>query len=119
MFSSDARKLTNSGNARSMGIGGQCEKYAGLFAEQGGFDAPAAYSAGVKVMPVQGLSISADVERIEYSKVKAIGSPMPPNLMTARLGTDGGAEAFRWGRRRCPGAKRCSTCWRRGRRRSG
>lgn len=105
MFSSDAPKLTNSGNARSMGIGGQFEKYAGLFAEQRGFDVPPGYSASVNVMPVQGLSLSADVGRIEYSKVKAIGPPMPPNLMTARLGTDGGARAFRRGRKRCRGEK--------------
>lgn len=120
MFSSDASKLSNLGNSRAMGIGGKFgymgelnkyinvggwyqtrvkmgkfEKYAGLFAEQGSFDVPSAYSGGVAVMPVEGLSISADVERIEYSKVKSIGAPMLPNLMTAPLGAAGGA-GFGW-----------------------
>lgn len=120
MFSSDAAKLTNLGNSRAMGVGGKFgymgelnkyvnvggwyqtrvkmgkfDKYAGLFAEQGGFDVPSAYSGGVALMPLKGLSISADVERIEYSKVKAIGSPMLPNLMAARLGSAGGA-GFGW-----------------------
>lgn len=120
MFSSAATKLTNNGNSSAMGLGGKFgymgewskyftvgasyqtrvkmgkfDKYAGLFAEQGAFDVPPAYTGGVAVMPVEGLTISADVERIEYSRVKSIGAAMLPNLMTAQLGTAGGA-GFGW-----------------------
>nr|NIS43247.1 long-chain fatty acid transporter [Desulfuromonadales bacterium] len=39
------------------------DKYAGLFAEQGGFDVPESYGAGIAIRPVEGLVLAADVKR--------------------------------------------------------
>lgn len=120
MFSSDPTKLSNAGTSSAMGLGGKFgylgnvskyfsvggyyqtkvkmgkfDKYAGLFAGQGGFDIPAAFSGGVNLKVLENLAISADAERIQYSGVEAIGNPMLPNLMTAKLGAANGA-GFGW-----------------------
>ena len=70
------------------------DKYRGLFAEQGGFDIPANYGAGVacRLAPV---TLALDIVRIEYSGVRSINNPLLPNLFNARLGTDNGA-GFAW-----------------------
>lgn len=118
-FSSDPARLSNNGYDSSFGYGlrlgylgdfgivavgaayqpklsmGQFEEYAGLFAEQGGFDIPENWRAGLAVKPTDGFTVSADYERILYSGVKSVGSPFLPNVMTARLGDDGGA-GFGW-----------------------
>jgi long-chain fatty acid transport protein len=51
------------------------DKYKGLFAEEGGFDMPENYNVGMafKVSPT--VSIAADYQRINYSKVKSVGNP--------------------------------------------
>ena len=41
------------------------------------------------------MTVAFDVQQIDYSKTESIGNPMLPNLMTARLGDDGGA-GFGW-----------------------
>jgi long-chain fatty acid transport protein len=69
--------------------------YAGLFAEQGGFDVPANWSIGIAIMPNESWIIAADVQQIFYSDIASIGNPMLPNLMQAPLGADGGA-GFGW-----------------------
>lgn len=74
---------------------GEFEEYAGLFAEDGGFDIPASYHGGVAVMPAPGLVIAADVAQILYSEVNSIANPLLPNLGEAQLGTEGGA-GFGW-----------------------
>lgn len=119
-FSADPTKLSNNGNAASLGIGasfgylgnlskyltaggsyqtrikmGKFDKYGGLFAGQGSFDIPSAFRGGVNLKPLDKLSISVDVERIQYSSVDSIGNPMLPNLMQAKLGADNGA-GFGW-----------------------
>ena len=71
---------------------GKFSKYKGLFAEQGDFDIPANYGVGIAVKVNPQTTIAADVEKIQYSGVKAIansGSNM------AQLGTDGG-PGFGW-----------------------
>jgi long-chain fatty acid transport protein len=70
-------------------------KYAGLFAEHGDFDIPANWTVGVAIKPAESLTVAFDVQQIYYSKTESIGNPMLPNLMTARLGDDGGA-GFGW-----------------------
>lgn len=120
MFSSNAAKLSNNGADTALGYGarigyhgkfgqylgvgasyqttirmGEFKDYAGLFAEQGGFDIPENWSVGISVFPAKGLSIAADVQQIYYSKVRSIGNPLLPNLMQAPLGADGGA-GFGW-----------------------
>ena len=119
-FSSDPEHLTNNGYDSSWGYGGRIgylgefspyfsvgasyqtkvkmgklKKYAGLFAEGGGFDIPANWTAGIAVRPVFPLTVTADVEQIFYSQVKSVGNEMLPNLVQARLGDANGA-GFCW-----------------------
>jgi long-chain fatty acid transport protein len=119
-FSSDATKLTDAGTSSAMGAGvrvgylgqwsrylsvgasyqtgtrmGKFAKYAGLFAEQGSFDIPSNWVVGVAVKPTGRVDIAFDVQRINYSEVKAIGTAMLPALMSAQLGADAGA-GFGW-----------------------
>jgi len=119
-FSGDAGHLSNQGNDSSTGYGlrvgylgqltskfslglayqtrmkmGEFKKYAGLFAEQGGFDIPSSWTAGLALKPTETWTIALDVQRINYSEVKSIGNPMMPNLMSTPLGSDGGA-GFGW-----------------------
>lgn len=119
-FSSDPAALSNQGYAQSAGAGvkvgymgqfhstlsvgayyqsvvkmGKFKRYRGLFAEAGGFDIPQAFTGGIVVRPQRRVSLSADVERILYSRVRSIGNPLLPNLMQARLGDANGA-GFGW-----------------------
>lgn len=83
------------------------DRYAGLFAEQGDFDIPASWQAGVAVMPNQELTLLLDVQQILYSGVKSIANPMDlvnnspmlpngtPNPNFQRLGSDEG-WGFGW-----------------------
>ena len=119
-FSSDSTSLTGNVNSTSTGFGGKIgyqgqfgemfrigasyqsqifmsefEKYAGLFAEQGDFDIPSSWQAGVAVMPNQELTLMLDVQQILYSQIKSINNPLIPNLQTSLLGNDDGA-GFGW-----------------------
>ena len=119
-FSSDPTALSGNVNSTSTGFGGKIgyqgqfgemfrvgvsyqsqifmsefDKYAGLFAEQGDFDIPSSWQAGVAVMPNQELTLMLDVQQILYSQIKSINNPMIPNLQTSLLGNDDGA-GFGW-----------------------
>jgi long-chain fatty acid transport protein len=121
-FSSDAAHLTNTGSAGSTGFGVRVgylgelspylslgasyqtklnmtpfKKYAGLFAEQGDFDIPANWTAGLAIKPTKALSIALDVQEILYSGVKSIHSPFNPAdfYKGIFLGSDGG-PGFGW-----------------------
>lgn len=61
------------------------DKYAGLFAEQGDFDIPENYGIGIAIKPSRNLVIAADVMRINFSDIAAIGNPG----MSGPLGTNG------------------------------
>jgi long-chain fatty acid transport protein len=74
---------------------GTFSKYAGLFAEKGGFDVPANWTAGIGIKPTRNLDIAVDVQQIFYSGVKSVGNPMLPNLMSSPLGADNG-PGFGW-----------------------
>jgi len=50
------------------------ENYKGLFAEQGDFDIPENYGAGIAVKATPKLTLAGDIQRINYAKVKAIGA---------------------------------------------
>ena len=71
------------------------KKYEGLFAQGGDFDVPANYAVGVAVKPISPLTVALDVEKIEFSKVKSVGTKLLPAFATAQLGTNGGA-GFGW-----------------------
>jgi long-chain fatty acid transport protein len=119
-FSSAPTKLTDNGPDNSIGVGvrvgylgqisrylsvgasyqsrtkmGKFSNYAGLYAEQGGFDLPSNWVAGVAIKPIPAVDIALDVQGIRYSEVKSIANPMLPNLQTARLGDATGA-GFGW-----------------------
>lgn len=51
-------------------------KYAGLFAEQGGFDIPANYGVGIAVKATDSTTVSADYKVIQYSGVPAIANTL-------------------------------------------
>ena len=119
-FSSHPGNLTDKDHANSFGVGARLgylgnllpwlsvgasyqtrihmsdfEKYSGLFAEEGGFDIPATWTAGIAVKPVDRLTVAFDVQQIYYSKVRSVGNDFLPNLAVAPLGTDQGA-GFGW-----------------------
>lgn len=71
---------------------GKFSKYAGLFAEQGGFDIPANYGVGVTFKLDDATTLAADVQTIQYSGVKSIANPA---TNTAPLGADNGS-GFGW-----------------------
>jgi long-chain fatty acid transport protein len=119
-YSSSPDDLTNKGHSNSFGIGGRIGymgeifpflnigaeyktkiimsrfgRYEGLFAENGSFDIPASWMAGVTIKPIQDLAFLADVEEIYYNDVKSINNPLLPNLQKSKLGKDNGA-GFGW-----------------------
>lgn len=71
------------------------DKYAGLFAQQGGFDVPASWGGGVSVKANEALTISADFKRIEYADIRSIGTPLAP-LLTGKPFGAGDGPGFGW-----------------------
>lgn len=74
---------------------GRFKKYAGLFADRGGFDVPASWGGGVAVALSDKLTIAGDVERIEYSDVKSVGTPLSPLFSGKAFGAADG-PGFGW-----------------------
>jgi long-chain fatty acid transport protein len=74
---------------------GELKKYAGLFAEQGGFDIPQNFVVGVAIMPNEKLDLLFDVQWINYSDIKSINNPLLPNLAMSQLGLIDGS-GFGW-----------------------
>lgn len=116
-FSSDAANLTNRGSASASGVGAtlgvqaqltdklsaglsyrskvdmdKMDKYAGLFPNGGEFDVPAATTLGVSYQATPQTVIAADVQKIEYSGVDAIGNS---TATPSAFGSDGG-PGFGW-----------------------
>jgi len=120
-FSSDPNDLTNKGHDNSYGYGARIgyqgeiipshlnvglsyqsriymskfHDYAGLFAQQGDFDIPSNWTVGLAYKTTPALTFLLDVQRINYSEIKAIHNKMLPNLMLSQLGNDSGA-GFGW-----------------------
>ena len=63
------------GAAYSTKISGKFDEYRGLFAEQGKFDIPENYNAGVAWRATPALTFAFDWQHINYSKVKSVGNP--------------------------------------------
>jgi len=74
---------------------GPFDKYQGLCAEQGDFDIPSNWVAGVVVTPNPKVDFVVDVQQVRYSEVKSMANPILPNLAPATLGNDDGA-GFGW-----------------------
>jgi len=66
--------------------------YAGLFAEQGGFDIPENYNLGVAWQATPAFKLALDYQRISYSDVNSIANP---SMAMALLGADNG-PGFGW-----------------------
>jgi len=74
---------------------GNFDKYKGLFAENGGFDIPASYGVGIAYQATPALTLAADVQRIEYSDVRAVGASLS-SLFTGNLFGTAGGPGFGW-----------------------
>jgi long-chain fatty acid transport protein len=71
------------------------ERYAGLYAEQGGFDIPATYALGAAWKSSERLTLAADWQHIEYGSIKSIANPLSNLLSGNALGTRYGG-GFGW-----------------------
>ena len=130
-FSSDPARLTNNDSDNSFGFGGKIgvmanltdqlvfgasyqskilmaefDDYAGLFAEEGDFDIPAAWTVGLSY-DLEPVTLAFDLKQILYSGVNAVSNPMDvmsnapadqmgnPNPNFQPLGTENG-WGFGW-----------------------
>lgn len=71
------------------------DNYAGLFAEEGCFDIPSSWTAGLAYQATSALTLAFDVQQVFYSECKSVGNQMLPNLMMSKLGQENGA-GFGW-----------------------
>lgn len=71
------------------------DKYAGLFAQAGGFDVPDSYGVGIGLEPVAGVKLGVDVKRIDYGSVQSVGNPLSPLFSGVPFGAEGG-PGFGW-----------------------
>lgn len=69
------------------------DKYAGLFAEQGGFDIPSTYTLGLAWDTSPKSTLTFDVQQINYSDVAAISNPISPLLTNCTGSPTGGTGA--------------------------
>ncbi len=60
--------------------------YAGLFAEQGGFDIPPSWTVGIAIHASDKVTFVFDLQETMYSDVNSIGNPLFPNLGIAFMG---------------------------------
>lgn len=88
-------KLAFGASWKSRTQSGEFKKYAGLFAEKGGFDVPSSYGLGISYQATQPLSIAFDVRKINYSEVKSVGNPLSQLFLGKPFGSDAG-PGFGW-----------------------
>ncbi|UCV04767.1 OmpP1/FadL family transporter [Dechloromonas denitrificans] len=74
---------------------GNLDKYKGLFAEDGGFDIPANYGIGVAWQASSALTLALDAQRIEYSDIKSVGTPIA-TLFSGNLFGSSNGPGFGW-----------------------
>ena len=74
---------------------GKFDKYAGLFAEQGGFDIPATWTLGLAFDVTPKSTLTFDIQNIMYSDIASIANPFSPNIGASQLGNADGA-GFGW-----------------------
>lgn len=74
---------------------GEFDKYAGLFAEKGGFDVPASYGAGISYKATDKLTVDADVRQIKYSEVPSVGNDLSQLFLGNPFGSSRG-PGFGW-----------------------
>jgi long-chain fatty acid transport protein len=116
-LSSDSSNLTNNGYSSATGTGvrvgwlgkftdsfsvgaaysskidmSKFYKYKGLFAEEGDFDMPSNYNAGIALKATSNMTFTLDYQKIKYTDVKSVSNP---STNTGALGTDSG-RGFGW-----------------------
>ncbi len=64
---------------------GKFSNYSGLFAEQGGFDIPETYGIGIAAKTSPDLTLAADIQQINYSKVPTLGNSANNLLTCSRI----------------------------------
>jgi long-chain fatty acid transport protein len=69
--------------------------YAGLFAEQGGFDIPPNFAVGFALKPHKQITFALDVEEIFFSDVKSVGNNLSAGTLANGLGSVNG-PGFGW-----------------------
>lgn len=118
-FSADPQHVSDQGTDTSYGVGlklgwqgevahgvslgaswasrihGRFDKYRGLFADQGGFDIPSNWALGAAWQVLPATALAAEVQRIGYGSVGAVGNPIAPLLQGQPLGSSGG-PGFGW-----------------------
>jgi long-chain fatty acid transport protein len=120
-FSSSPDNLTNNGHDSSYGAGirvgwigevtdaislgatyqsktymSKFDEYEGLFSNGGQFDIPANYGVGIAFKATPPLTLSADLQRIEYSDVNAVGNASLENLFAGKLLGVNNGPGFGW-----------------------
>lgn len=77
-------------------IKGKFDAYKGLFAEEGRFDIPENYGIGIALRATPQLTLAADIQQINYGKIKAIANTVDCMLaMSCALGASNG-PGFGW-----------------------
>ncbi|HKY91347.1 MAG TPA: outer membrane protein transport protein [Nevskiaceae bacterium] len=71
------------------------DQYRGLFADQGRFDIPANYGAGIAYRWRDRVAVALDVQHIAYDGVRSLRRPMEPLLDGHLIGSDHG-PGFGW-----------------------
>ncbi|MBK6280057.1 MAG: outer membrane protein transport protein [Gammaproteobacteria bacterium] len=71
------------------------DRYAGLFAEQGGFDIPENYVLGAAFELSEATTIALDWQTIEYNDVASVGNDLGQLFLGNPLGSDNG-PGFGW-----------------------
>jgi long-chain fatty acid transport protein len=71
------------------------DKYKGLFAEEGKFDMPSNYNAGIALKATPQMTFTLDYQVIKYSDSKSVSNSSTGALGTRLLGTDNG-RGFGW-----------------------
>jgi long-chain fatty acid transport protein len=72
------------------------DKYKGLFAEQGDFDIPENYNLGVAWQATPAVKLALDYQRINYSKVNAVGNLASTSLIGGPLLGANTGSGFGW-----------------------
>ncbi|MEI9903301.1 MAG: outer membrane protein transport protein [Asticcacaulis sp.] len=88
-------KLTFGASYKSKTKSGKFKKYAGLFAEGGGFDVPASMGVGIGYQATPALNLAFDVRQIDYSDVKSVGNPLSQLFLGKPFGSADG-PGFGW-----------------------
>ncbi|MEQ1579021.1 MAG: outer membrane protein transport protein [Steroidobacteraceae bacterium] len=74
---------------------GRFDKYRGLFADRGGFDAPETYGLGISLRPINKLTLALDWQRILYNDVPTVGNSVASLFTGVPLGAPNG-PGFGW-----------------------